>query len=49
MILVGFDGFGLKTTGFRFARFGPQNSSEDFKMAYGIVEELAFRSVRHHD
>jgi hypothetical protein len=38
-----FGGFGLKTAGSRFARFGPQNPWEDPKAASGIIGELASR------
>ena len=41
--LVGFDGFGLKTTGARFAGFWPQNLGEDIGVAHGIIKELASR------
>ena len=36
-------GFGLKTAGGRFARFGPQNLGEALEAARGIIRELASR------
>ena len=38
-----FGGFDLKTTGSRFAGFGPQNPEEDLRVTHGIIGEFALR------
>ena len=39
----GFGGLGLKTTGDRFAGFGPQKPREDLGAAHGVIVELVSR------